>query len=227
MNAEEGRAPPPGGDLQQGTTREKMSGHGQIRGRSSSFGAPPGNHRERTIMISAQEPLRERSIPVIEAVRQGNSITFPCEYCRATHWHGAHGSCDGCGCHLHEDILGWPCTCPIGAGNGHRVAHCWNPKSPYKVTGYVLVEVAAAPKKRTATVMLTGWCRAGTPPRRTGCTPREVRKPARPGGALEIIHHADCTWMRAQLAGRPEIRRAIEQAKDFVVVDGIRADGCR
>jgi hypothetical protein len=175
-------------------------------------------------------PVPETEIPVLRAVRQGVQLTFWCRYCRTHHLHGAHGNCDGCGCRLHDSLFGrGPCTCPPGSGDGHRVAHCWNPKSPYKATGYILREVAAAPKRaagpvppRTATVVLTGWCRAGTPPGCTGCTPREVRKPARPGGALEIIHQADCTWMRAQLAGRPEIRRAIEQAKDFVVVDGIR-----
>lgn len=33
------------------------------------------------------------------------------------------------------------CTCPVGAGNGHRVAHCWNTASAYYRHGYFLHEV--------------------------------------------------------------------------------------
>ncbi len=34
-----------------------------------------------------------------------------------------------------------PCTCPLGSGDGHRVAHCSDPRSPYYASGYVLREV--------------------------------------------------------------------------------------
>lgn len=33
------------------------------------------------------------------------------------------------------------CTCPIGSGDGHRVAHCYNTASPYYAHGYILHEV--------------------------------------------------------------------------------------
>ena len=35
---------------------------------------------------------------------------------------------------------GVPCTCPVGTGNGHRVAHCHCRCSPYDNTGYDLEE---------------------------------------------------------------------------------------
>lgn len=34
------------------------------------------------------------------------------------------------------------CTCPMGSGDGHRVAHCWNRKGGYYEHGYILHEVA-------------------------------------------------------------------------------------
>jgi hypothetical protein len=33
------------------------------------------------------------------------------------------------------------CTCPTGIGDGHRIEHCHNPKSPYNAHGYILHEV--------------------------------------------------------------------------------------
>ena len=53
--------------------------------------------------------------PIIEATRtpKGN-LQFWCEYCCNEHYHGK----------------------PLG----HRVAHCSNPVSPFRETGYVLVE---------------------------------------------------------------------------------------
>lgn len=33
------------------------------------------------------------------------------------------------------------CTCPVGSGNGHRVAHCWRTDSAYYDHGYILHEV--------------------------------------------------------------------------------------
>jgi hypothetical protein len=33
------------------------------------------------------------------------------------------------------------CTCPVGSGDGHRVAHCWNTESAYYERGYILHEV--------------------------------------------------------------------------------------
>lgn len=83
--------------------------------------------------------------PVIEAVRDGKCLTFLCPFCRRQHWHGAHSTlCDSCGCELHENYnRRGECTCPVGAGNGHRMAHCTSPRSPWKHIGYVLLEVAA------------------------------------------------------------------------------------
>jgi hypothetical protein len=55
--------------------------------------------------------------PTIEAVKSklGHQLEFYCTYCRKWHFHGR--------------------------GDGHRVAHCFKPDSPYKRHGYVLKEV--------------------------------------------------------------------------------------
>ena len=87
----------------------------------------------------------ERSYPVVLATRRGSLLTFWCPWCRRQHYHGAHGCHDPqCACTLHQDYrFGWdPCTCPIGTGNGHRCAHCTEPSSPFKATGYIVREVA-------------------------------------------------------------------------------------
>lgn len=48
-------------------------------------------------------------------------------------------------CSYNPDVPGGRgfCTCPVGSGDGHRVAHCSNEKSPYWRHGYVLHEVPA------------------------------------------------------------------------------------
>jgi hypothetical protein len=38
----------------------------------------------------------------------------------------------------------YPCTCPPGSGDGHRVAHCHDRNSPYDDTGYIAVEMPPA-----------------------------------------------------------------------------------
>jgi hypothetical protein len=68
------------------------------------------------------------------------------------HAHGRHGHPDTCrrllrgaecGCRLHDDLHGFrgPCTCPPGAGDSHRKAHCTDPRSPWKQDGYEVREV--------------------------------------------------------------------------------------
>jgi hypothetical protein len=48
------------------------------------------------------------------------------------------------GCTYNPDVPGGrgTCTCPMGSGDGHRVAHCWKPDSGYYDHGYILHEVA-------------------------------------------------------------------------------------
>jgi hypothetical protein len=48
--------------------------------------------------------------------RDGSQLVIWCDYCKACHSHGAAG------------------------GTGHRVAHCWEPSSPYRNGGYYLKE---------------------------------------------------------------------------------------
>jgi hypothetical protein len=87
--------------------------------------------------------------PVIKAVRDGRvCLRFWCRYCRRWHYHGRHGACPPgtCSCELHAGPrkLHGVCTCPVGAGDGHRSAHCSDDDrpSPYRRSGYYLVEVA-------------------------------------------------------------------------------------
>ena len=77
--------------------------------------------------------------PVVEAVREESALVFRCPYCRRKHYHGAHiEPCDPeCACPKHgRPYRQLPCWCHLGAGNGTRGAHCTNPRSPYKQTGY-------------------------------------------------------------------------------------------
>lgn len=65
-----------------------------------------------------------------------------CDHERRWHWHGgcdptANPSCP----HGRRAHAGVRCTCPPGTGDGHRVAHCACPASPYRDGGYVLREV--------------------------------------------------------------------------------------
>jgi hypothetical protein len=54
-------------------------------------------------------------IPSVTVIRRGSQFVFWCTFCRRNHLHGA-------------------------AALGHRSAHCTNPQSPYRATGYFLVE---------------------------------------------------------------------------------------
>lgn len=56
-------------------------------------------------------------------------VTFWCPYCRRWHTHGA----------LSDEL-------EIGRDLGHRVAHCFDPKSPYDRSGYHLVVGGKLPR---------------------------------------------------------------------------------
>jgi len=53
-------------------------------------------------------------IPTLEATIVGTQLEVWCAHCRAHHYHGA------------------------GGGEGHRGAHCSDPSSPYRATGYYI-----------------------------------------------------------------------------------------
>ncbi|MED1205884.1 hypothetical protein [Heyndrickxia acidicola] len=59
-----------------------------------------------------------KEIPVLEAFERNSDgmLSAWCSYCVEFHHHGA--------------------------GEGHRIAHCTNEKSPYKITGYELKKVS-------------------------------------------------------------------------------------
>jgi hypothetical protein len=83
-------------------------------------------------------------VPVLDARRSadGSQLLAWCKYCRRSHYHGRHRLGTGC---IYDwcvtDVIGDVCTCPTGTGDGHRVAHCHNQKSPYINGGYILKEV--------------------------------------------------------------------------------------
>lgn len=106
--------------------------------------------------------------PIIHAwpTSDGSQLTFWCQHCKTHHVHGRHASLQSIlrafgshtgnlgdvwleylgrfeSCEYNPDVPGGRgiCTCPVGAGNGHRVAHCHNTKSAYWEHGYYLHEV--------------------------------------------------------------------------------------
>ena len=82
---------------------------------------PPDKTRDTALPAS-----RDKGLPDLDAyvTDSGISARAWCAWCRRWHSHGH--------CGTHE---------PLGAGNGHRVAHCHDPRSPYNSTGYTIREV--------------------------------------------------------------------------------------
>jgi len=76
--------------------------------------------------------------PVLDAYRDGVHLMVWCEHERR--WH-SHGVCAGTCAPRRRNRLASACECPPGAGDGHRVAHCGCPHSPYYADGYRLHEV--------------------------------------------------------------------------------------
>jgi hypothetical protein len=90
-----------------------------------------------------------RGAVVLRAVasEDGRALLAWCVYCHREHIHGRHGAdsdCGpGCGCQLHGGgrCGRGPCTCPVGAGDGPRGAHCSsNSGSPLAESGYWVQE---------------------------------------------------------------------------------------
>jgi hypothetical protein len=83
-------------------------------------GLPPGG--------IAEQALAAGTVPTFAVKRVSRSLTFRCPKCRERRWHGAHSTlcAPECPCQLHDPARrrGADCTCPVGAGNGHRVSHC-------------------------------------------------------------------------------------------------------
>lgn len=85
--------------------------------------------------------MSESSIPVLDAYRTGFNAVVWCEHERRWHYHGCCiGNCA-------TKTLRGPCKCPIGSADGHRVAHCACPHSPYEETGYILREIGPFTKE--------------------------------------------------------------------------------
>lgn len=80
-------------------------------------------------------------VPTLPAYRSGAHLLVWCEHEHVWHYHGA--------------VSDRP-----GDGDGHRVAHCLCPRSPYQDTGYVLAEVAPlSPAVRRAHGRPLTWSR--------------------------------------------------------------------
>lgn len=86
-------------------------------------------------------------VPIVEAVRTPkNLLVFDCPYC--WRYGGSTGCCDvdNGGFYKRRPKLAKPVQhvhgggSDFGDGDGHRVAHCMNPASPFNETGYILKE---------------------------------------------------------------------------------------
>jgi hypothetical protein len=82
-------------------------------------GAPRRSSNQPTPSRQPGEP------PTVHAFRtsDGVQLAFWCDWCCTLHHHGAVGD-------------------STGAGDGHRVAHCVNPRSPYLARGYYVKEAS-------------------------------------------------------------------------------------
>lgn len=69
-------------------------------------------------------------IPTVVGRREGVHVVITCPWCHREHAHGAHEPGGRC---KHDPMRGGPCTCPIGSGDGHRVAHCHGDNPGYIV----------------------------------------------------------------------------------------------
>jgi predicted GIY-YIG superfamily endonuclease len=83
---------------------------------------------------------RKRTAPVLQGRIDGAHVVVWCEHCNREHSHGRHDPNSGCKHLMSKDDV--PCTCPVGSGDGHRVAHCHDPNSPYHDGGYTIEELA-------------------------------------------------------------------------------------
>jgi len=89
--------------------------------------------------VDLSHASRAVEIAVLDATRDGINLSVWCDHCQRLHHHGV---CSGDPrCPATQTRGRNACICPPGTGNGHRVAHCADPASPYYETGYVLHEV--------------------------------------------------------------------------------------
>jgi hypothetical protein len=66
---------------------------------------------------------KRKFIPFVEVDAEGERVSFWCPFCLRYHYHGTGGEPSRKGGFLNY---------------GHRVAHCQNPDSPFKESGYYL-----------------------------------------------------------------------------------------
>lgn len=85
----------------------------------------------------------DQEAPTLPGKINGPYVEVWCEHCKRDHQHGRHTP--GTACRWDMMRPAEKCTCPLGAGDGHRVAHCGDPDSPYADSGYVIAET---PRRR-------------------------------------------------------------------------------
>jgi hypothetical protein len=104
----------------------------------------PDDHRPHQKPRKKPRRKPRPGMPVLPgtASESGRKLIVWCPFC-GEHAHGRHGACEPgtCDCPLHaEYTIRGRCTCPVGSGDGHRVAHCTR-DTPFRATGYYVQEV--------------------------------------------------------------------------------------
>lgn len=85
--------------------------------------------------------------PVLCGRAEGQYVIVWCPFCKRDHSHGRHEPGTGCRFDpMRPDKF--RCACPAGTGDGHRVAHCDNPDSPFSNSGYIICEDNDSPLSR-------------------------------------------------------------------------------
>lgn len=100
--------------------------------------------------LSGGEPVTDtlnREVPVLQGKVNGPYVDVWCEHCKRDHQHGRHESGTACRWDMMRPDAE-KCTCPLGSGDGHRVAHCGDPDSPYADSGYVVAETSSPRPRR-------------------------------------------------------------------------------
>jgi hypothetical protein len=106
----------------------------------------PGDHQPPPPQRKRRRRKPRPAMPVLlgTASEDGRRLIVWCPFC-GEHAHGRCGACEPgtCGCPLHlEYTTRGRCTCPVGAADGHRNAHCAR-NTPFSERGYYVQEIGS------------------------------------------------------------------------------------